>query len=403
MIEDEKLVRATPLADELAAGHIGRLRLLNNQGTNNGCIALLRKDYARRGLGAPNDPVAHVVATLCDVPIDTYLRQHTMLPFTAFACAEKLRTPNGSWISTVVTRSGLLTPRQGGYACPACVAEDHATRTISYWRRTHQLPSELWCNRHPSIALVHIDHPRPFEQLPGSWLESEHAKPGQPSGALRESKFWLAFQDACQTMLQFGHNLPARQVRCAISTAAIAAGLRTTSNGKRAVLSDLLLERAPLEVVKHVFPDLPSKTVGAYINAIDEAAHRHSDAPQSTATATAIALLFKRASDALIAFQNVPPQAIAPKLSITKAFLRLKGDVREIARALGVSESDARKRLQGMWRHIHANTGAERCAIELFALGTPLTVACEKHDADRELVENLIRGRLRKGKTLTLA
>lgn len=391
----DPMIGAAPRPDELAAGHIGRLRALNEKQTNSDCIEFLRRHYAHRGLGRSNDPVAHVVAALCQIPPEKYLRLHTMLPFTAFAMQETLRKPNGSWANAVVTRSGLLSPRQGGYACPACVAQDEAAGTISYWRRTHQLPSELWCSTHPSIPLVHIDHPRPFERVPRSWLGSDYAKPIQLSESFRENEFWRAFEQACRTMLEFGESIPVKQVRCAIVDNAAALGLRTTSTGKRPVLSDLLRERAPEDIARHFCPELLSKAVGAYVNSIDKAAHLQAIAPHSTATAIAIALLFNRASDALTAFQRTRVRPISRKLTLTQAFLHHKGNTGEIARTLGMSEAVARVRLRGISRQINPHIEAERHAVNLYRSGMPLSAACAKVGADREFVDNLIRARLR--------
>ena len=394
------MILAAPLADELASGHIGRLRALSRQKTNTDCIGLLRRHYAKRELGALNDPVAHVVAALCKIPTDTYLRLHTMLPFTAFATLEKLRTPNGSWVGTVVTRSGLLTPRQGAYACPACIAEDRHFRGFSYWRRLHQLPSELWCAKHPTVVLVHVDHPRPFDRLPEAWLGSEHAKPLQLTESIRASEFRLAFEDACQAMLEYGQSLPGERVRRAIADAASAAGLRTRAAGFGPVLSDRVIERAPSDLVGQIYPELVAKTRGAYINSIDEATRCRPSAPLATGTATAIAMIFSSAKDALLIFQGrLPGPVPGKKKTITDLFLAHKGALPAIARALGVSEEEARRRTWECRKADKTSLTAARGALVRYIDGVSLIDACKEHCADIDLVENLIRARLHRRKS----
>jgi hypothetical protein len=196
-------------------------------------------------------------------------------------------------------------------------------------------------------------------------------------------------------MLEFGRSIPVGQVRRAIADNASATGLRTNESGKRPVLSDLLRERAPQDVVRHLYPDLLSKTVGAYFHPIDMATHRQAIAPHSTATAIAIALVFSRASDALAAFQLAQPTAVASRPSLTEVFLRHKGDTREVARSLGMSEADARMRLRGISRQIKPRIQAELRALNLYRSGMPLSAACKELGADRELADNLIRSRLR--------
>ena len=115
---------ARPLPDELARGHVGRW----GRFTENPICPCVHWNAPRtlcpRQMGPATDPVVHIVAALCDTPTEDYIRFHSMLPFLAFSVRENLRTPEGGWAPSCVTRSGVITPRRTAVLCALCCSED---------------------------------------------------------------------------------------------------------------------------------------------------------------------------------------------------------------------------------------------------------------------------------------
>jgi hypothetical protein len=155
-----------PLPDELALGHLHRIRRLND-------MTLRRHEtivdlVGRTGADIPLQ--RQVLANFSGMSDDEYLRRHSMLALSkrwrlmGQTCKEGdhaldllPQRANKAPVETLDLRYRL---------CPQCREEDLQTFSLTYWHRLHQIPGIDTCPAHGCVMQLHtreelIDNPCP--------------------------------------------------------------------------------------------------------------------------------------------------------------------------------------------------------------------------------------------------
>jgi hypothetical protein len=160
----DALQNVKALPDEVAAGHAGRLRLMNDYPNARSFLnaARLQPSGPSRALGYPD---LHVLAKLNNQSVRVYVAKHSMIPFTCFPQSYR------AWDTRCVHYHGLSTPRAFAYLCAECVREDRSARGFGHWRRCHQLVGREHCTAHPFTRLTRVDQVRPFDRCPSHWVD----------------------------------------------------------------------------------------------------------------------------------------------------------------------------------------------------------------------------------------
>jgi hypothetical protein len=116
--------------------------------------------------------------------------------------------------------------------------------------------------------------------------------------------------------------------------------IRTTVQGNKRTLSDLIIEQLPEDwAIKH-FPDLIKKQRGAYLSSFDDILRPNSNGKSCMNTLLAAAVLFENADEAiyeLTQHQYQPPPAFKPSISnetILETYIKHQGNVRQVASEL---------------------------------------------------------------------
>lgn len=297
-----------PHAGELASGHMGRLKWINTFPDKLPYREAMRTQFEQSGLGSRNTPLLHILASLSSMEVRSYERLHSMLPFMAFAVRETLRTSDGGWGPSLVG-SGLMTPRESAYLCPACVNEDKRHLGYSYWRRSHQLPSSFWCDEHPTERLHAAREGKPFDRLPQHFLEAGKTEPQSFPEDLRDHPVLRGFEQACQSMLNAGSSHAVKVVRRMLRRQAHQRGITTRCqyidrvNGVR--FSDVARKTVPVDLLQALFPSFLGKAPGTFYVEIDDAVRLSGLNPLATGTALAISLLSPSISEALLEITQV--------------------------------------------------------------------------------------------------
>lgn len=138
------------LADEWDVGYLGRLGRTNGI---SGVTAMARLPFRIASELAPDveeNWTSLILAALAGVDRWTMLAEHGLLPLErALAPCREPRphelheTPERGHFARLVTLGSA-----GAMTCRACVEEDQHQLGSAYWRRTHQLPGQLWCHIH---------------------------------------------------------------------------------------------------------------------------------------------------------------------------------------------------------------------------------------------------------------
>lgn len=166
------LISARLLPDEYCLGHIGRNMLINGLGEEAWFEASMNR-YLEIG-NAPkpmrsNHARVAVMARCGGLPVSDYLEAATMIPFVrvisrtgSMGDARGHRLHFNLYGEPFFLRRGLM-PRY----CQHCASEDTRRRGYAYWRRSHQRPGAVVCQRHRQPLLECSDR-FAFARVPGA-------------------------------------------------------------------------------------------------------------------------------------------------------------------------------------------------------------------------------------------
>ena len=189
---------AIPMPDEFCRGHIGRLRRLNFFNSSVDylkSISLLFRET--HGTARPLE----AVASLNNIPIQSYLLLHTLLPITNSIIKEDELDPEMTWSNYIVSAHGLSKNHRGGYFCDQCIREDIDFWGYSYWRRSHQILGVHCCEKHNLHPLRYTLSIATFDYSPDFWSSDKKVKVSIYADQFRESNSIQRYGAACQSLL----------------------------------------------------------------------------------------------------------------------------------------------------------------------------------------------------------
>lgn len=393
------MLTVLPHSDELAKGHLGRWRMINCIPSSSTCMKVMRDKFEQSGFGSRSTPFLHVLATFSGLENRYYEQHHSMMPFMSFAVKDNLRTADGGW-TPQVARWGLLTPRKLAFMCPACIDEDKKYWGYSYWRRSHQLPSSFWCDKHPNERLHWASLDAPFDRLTEDWIVQSKTVVQSLQENIREHPAFQKFQEACQQMLQGGSNRSVKLVRGLLCSKVHERGITTACNYNRPIkgfrFSDMVRRELPTGLLDAIWPSLSDKTVGAFYAELDDAVRAGSLNSLGTGTALAISLLWDPMTKSFFEMDELPkrPKPKNLRSTIKTLFVRRNGDVSMIAKDIDLSIGDTTKIVflhrQEIYRHIDQNLEGQ--ALKDFFYGNPMSIGeiCKHRGANHNLVEKAI-------------
>lgn len=355
------MILAFPHEDEFARGHLGRMARVNLIESGTSLIRQL-DTVARNGARDWNPVPAHkLIAQALELDPDTYLRQHTLLPF--WRIAAKGDEPVQSFDDYASARrqfafADLL--REGAFLCEECIAKHLRTRNtwIPYWLCIHQLPGIDVCPEH-GTPLRCVSDPSAFDSPPNVWLS--HSVP--------VTKDLLTLGKENETILRFAavakHFLNG-EIRVTRGSASKCLRLKMEERGIRRdirrnhkTLSDCILAKLPQPWLAAHLPGLLDKEAGKAYLPIDDAWRFQ----RSTGLvySLALAVLFDNADEAIHEF-SLPEKVLDDRLAARRAeqeiarttpsrdllqiYLECEGNVVSIARRLDQNASTVSRRLR---------------------------------------------------------
>jgi hypothetical protein len=159
------MIFATPLDEEFADGHIGRLCLINRFKSPEVLRANLRRTHMTSVMRSRPASLYAMVAERSGMELNDYLLKHTLLPL-------KVTDDNGQSVfesaedgSEGYQKWWLPRERRDAHFCPACAEGDIRRLGFPYWRRSHQIPGVEYCIEHDCPLISGIGAP-PFLDIP---------------------------------------------------------------------------------------------------------------------------------------------------------------------------------------------------------------------------------------------
>lgn len=246
-----------PLPDELSLGHLGRIGRLNasiSEAIN------------------PHHWDLNRIANSCGIDAEKYAYLHSFLPFSQFL-TRVIEKPNQErWDERSRRLKGFEIPRYCASLCEQCVIEDIRFRGYSYWRRSHQIPGMLLCQKHGDM-LLYMSSSIAYDSTPVECLTK--AKPMDKCFEKQLNKVLpdiMRYLNICTQLLEYRSPVDIRKIRKLFNERTKKAGLKIVKiQGKPDIqfLSDLVIERFPIGWLETVFPGIDNKLKGKYFSSID--------------------------------------------------------------------------------------------------------------------------------------
>ncbi|MCC4118621.1 TniQ family protein [Aromatoleum toluclasticum] len=300
------LVRPEPLPDELDRGYLGRVGRINGIQNERHCVSMITSWAGLAGRSRKKVPCVELLRRISEMTTKAFVCRHTMLPFRRGITSCQPDMPHGDASSrTMLRASGLRLARPGSYFCCECVAADQDFHGISYWRREHQIPGTLRCDKH-STPLCYVDDERSFYAAPSAFLGNCRSISAERAQRSSENPAVRRYLEICSGLLDRPIPFDVQVVSRALTGRACRSGLQRASSPRRTaatpLLSDVVLDAFGTDWIAQVFPDLVEKPRGEVMNRMDGVLYQGKSAFSVVPYVLAASVLFGSSDDALDSF-----------------------------------------------------------------------------------------------------
>lgn len=288
------------LPDESAMGYWGRVLRLNAVGTTicseRAFTARVRKHVTTDNGVRPE--MVHVISAVAHVTPSTLIRFHTLVPMNGAV----LGVVNGAWCDDSYPcrelRWRALDPNSSSrMLCQMCAGEDLSFWGFSYWRRSHQVPGLVWCQKH-GCPLFRVRENEAWRSMPHEVMRRAHPAPEVVITQALNNPVLRRYAGVCTELLERARPLSTLHAMRTLAERADAFGLATSPEDRGERLSDLAADRIGGPWQDMFWKQLSDKNRGAYFPSLDETLYRLCAVPDASGYALAIALLFESADAA---------------------------------------------------------------------------------------------------------
>lgn len=350
------LIRPVPLPDELDLGYQGAVMRLN------GLDSLEALDeLARHWADCPETSCREVsrlelLSRIAGLSTRDFVMRHTTLPLRRGITSYLPDLPHGSEEGRdMLWSTGMRLARTGAYFCEHCAREDVHFHGRSYWRRAHQIPGLLWCQKHLT-PLCFTDDRAAFLRAPSCLIGKCQEVDAVWCEKVMANETIARFLVVCDGLMDHPQPFSVAQASEVLREAWMAyLGPQASQDEKPSQLfSDLLIERCGRDWLALVLPDLANKPDGARLTKIDSIFFTKTSATSAMAYALACAALFQSAEEALNALGTPNPLADRPRTrkridldsdTLFAAYIEARGSHAQVAEKLGFLLGTLVKRL----------------------------------------------------------
>lgn len=263
-------VQIEPMPGEPAIAHAGRIALFLGVSSTQKFDQWLKREWNQGDKSATSSTRLAQLAGVAGMSLVDYARQHSLMGVLRVGARPSEMALHGAPEATNFTkRLGMLTQKKEAFLCPRCVQEDLEHWKFSWFRRTHQLQGVDWCPSHRT-PLVKVKGSNPWERLPQHRMEKGEVEgPNLGASDLESNDFVLRFTEIGCALLERSRPLHLGRLAGLLCDRAREIGLRTSQDGVKPNLSDLVLRSAPEEWLMRHWPDLVDKKPGSFYFGLD--------------------------------------------------------------------------------------------------------------------------------------
>ncbi len=258
--------------DEFTRGYRGRLRVLNVFPTTLKFMAALRKEVHPCETPLVEYPAAATLALAAGKPLQQFVVDHSLLPFHRAISLKDYDVEHGDPLrANFIEFFGTKVWRQSdAMFCLDCIREDLNKLGYAYWRRSHQLPGVYWCNKHGTQLANNPIGKKAFDDMPSLEMHGDRAFSGHDFQEISKNKTVQRYVDIMNAFL-YSSRRPMSLIRARhkIAERAKIHKLRIGMRGRRATLTDRVLDQVPQIWLRALYPSIDDRLPGEFFNPID--------------------------------------------------------------------------------------------------------------------------------------
>jgi hypothetical protein len=340
-----------------------------------------------------------LLAKVAHLDVSKFARLHTTLPLRRGIVYLKSNVPHGSQTErSLLWSTGIRVSRDGSYYCKDCVNEDQWFHGYSYWRREHQIPGLLWCQKHLT-PLNFVEDTTAFISSPTEHATQSQSHPVELVKTALANSFIKRYLEICSGIMERDTPINGKQVSLALRAKAVELGFRT-GNARKSMplLSDAVISAFGRPWLDGVLPSLSCKPEGDLLRQFDNVLSLDKRACKVCAYILASAVMFESSDGALNALTNKfvvkPTKRETHDSKMVEAYISQHGNYAMTTATLFMNKDHAMRRLRAMnlpniLEPVAPNT--VRAVVAFFHEGLSFSESALKAGVNQESLEYIIR------------
>lgn len=352
------LVSLSPLPEEMDRGYLGRVMRMN------GYRKLEDFSHALKDLNQGKEVARgrswhDLLCSLVGMESEDFSQRHTTLPLRRGITSYFPDVAHGSADRpTIMAKNTVSRKYSAAFFCEQCAQADIAFHGMSYWRREHQTPGQLWCSKH-SVPLSCTAEPDAMQNSPARSVAKAHPIPLAIVQEAQENAFVQRYLELVSAMYERSTPLAVGRIAPVLRDRAKLKGFHAYPGPVRSpLISDHICAVFPAKWLERVFPSLMQKSQGVALPQIDGALFMRKSSSSTVAYLLVLAVLFDSAEQAIKSLQDAHDGVMVPPVLLRRrtyvlpaddelmdAYINALGQISKISQVWALPKCRIQKRL----------------------------------------------------------
>jgi len=351
------LLALSPLPEEIEQGYLGRVMRINGYRSLTELSDAITELYQVERT-AQGRSWFDMLCKVAKMSSEQFAQRHTTLPLKRGITSYFPEIVHGATGRPTITRQALYRQYATAFFCEQCAQADIAFHGMSYWRREHQTPGQLWCSKHGS-ALSSTAEPNAMLSSPANLIDQSCLIPLAAVQEAQVNPFVERYLELVAAMYERIAPLDVGKIAPVLRDQAKRYGFHAYAGPVRsALLSDRICEAFPHSWLERVFPSLLAKKKGEVLHQVDGALYMRKSSSSTIAYLLVLTTLFETVDEAVNTLQATQSGALVPEVLLRKVryalpaddalvetYISAQGDVSSVAQMWEVPKRCIQKRL----------------------------------------------------------
>ena len=351
------LLALSPLPEEIEQGYLGRVMRINGYRSLAELSDSITELYQVERL-AQGRSWFDMLCKVANMSSEKFAQRHTPLPLKRGITSYFPEIAHGATGRPTITRQALYRKYAAAFFCEQCAQADIAFHGMSYWRREHQTPGQLWCSKH-GCALSSTAEPDAMLSSPAKLIDQSCPIPLAAVQEAQANPFVERYLELVAAIYERIAPLDVGKIAPVLRDQAKRHGFHAYAGPVRsALLSDRICEIFPHSWLERVFPSLLDKKKGEVLHQVDGTLYMRKSSSSTVAYLLVLATLFETADEAINTLQAAQSGALVPEVllrqvryalpaddALVEAYIRAQGDVSNIVQMWEIPKRCIQKRL----------------------------------------------------------